>query len=87
MVGFHGFVGWEHHKTVSWPKDPVYASPAVGRLWPSDDDDDDDLTSDEADPWSDNQADWQSDSSLPVYRTLTFIQPNKSRLHETRNIQ
>ena len=67
----------------------------VGRLWPSVDDDDDDddnnddddLNSDGADPWSDNQADWQSDSSLPVYYTLTFIQPNKSRLHETRNIQ
>ena len=23
LVGFHGFVSWEHHKTVSWPNDPV----------------------------------------------------------------
>ena len=28
-------------KNVSWPNDPVYALPAVGRLWPSDDDDQD----------------------------------------------
>ena len=26
---------WEHPKTVSWPEDPVWALPAVDRLWPS----------------------------------------------------
>ena len=41
LVAFHGFVGWQHHKTVSLPNGPVQALPAVGRLWPSVDDDED----------------------------------------------